>query len=66
MSASASLVLSIFLGIVCAVTALKEGDCEGEILSDSCLYIKVSTNFYNASNLILQYASLLWTNLVRP
>ncbi|XP_072749849.1 mesencephalic astrocyte-derived neurotrophic factor homolog [Anoplolepis gracilipes] len=28
MNASVSLILSIFLGIVCAVTALKEGDCE--------------------------------------
>ncbi|KAM0734377.1 Mesencephalic astrocyte-derived neurotrophic factor-like protein [Formica fusca] len=28
MNASVSLILSIFLGIVCAITALKEGDCE--------------------------------------
>lgn len=30
MNTSVSLILSIFLGIVCAVTALKEGDCEGK------------------------------------
>lgn len=30
MNASVSLIFSIFLGIVCAVTALKEGDCEGK------------------------------------
>ncbi|XP_029176990.1 mesencephalic astrocyte-derived neurotrophic factor homolog [Nylanderia fulva] len=28
MNASVSLIFSIFLGIVCAITALKEGDCE--------------------------------------
>lgn len=30
MNTSVSLILSIFLGIVCTVTALKEGDCEGK------------------------------------
>lgn len=32
MNTSVSLIFSIFLGIVCTVTALKESDCEGKYL----------------------------------
>lgn len=35
---STSLVLSVFLGIICTVTALKEGDCEGENLSNVFIF----------------------------
>ena len=46
MNASMSLILSVFLGIVCTVTALKEGDCEGENLSDICLIYKIYTPLF--------------------
>lgn len=53
MNASVSLIFSIFLGIVCAVTALKEGDCEGKNFW-SCIenYTKFSsTSAISISNL---------------
>jgi len=30
MNSSASIIFSILLGVVCAITALKQGECEGK------------------------------------